>query len=178
MDLGGGDVPVAMTAGAVTVATPDGPFTVIAERAAVIASGWTDDSTLLFGLAGLREDAVRLEWVDAPSVAAEAVAAVAAFYAGDLDAPSRTPVRQRTGDFHRRVREALRATRPGDRLTYAELAARAGNPAAARAAAATCARNATALFVPCHRVLRTGGALGGFRYGLDVKRALLDREAR
>jgi methylated-DNA-[protein]-cysteine S-methyltransferase len=46
-----------------------------------------------------------------------------------------------------------------------------------RAAASICARNAPALFVPCHRVLRTGGALGGFAWGLDVKQRLLDREA-
>ena len=50
-------------------------------------------------------------------------------------------------------------------------------PSAVRAAASICARNAAALFVPCHRVLRTGGALGGFAWGLPVKQALLDREA-
>ena len=46
-----------------------------------------------------------------------------------------------------------------------------------RAAARDCARKAAALFVPCHRVIRTGGGLGGFRYGLEVKRWLLDHEA-
>ncbi|MFT4210561.1 MAG: MGMT family protein, partial [Microbacterium sp.] len=54
---------------------------------------------------------------------------------------------------------------------------RLGNPRAVRAAAAVCARNAPALFVPCHRVLRTGGALGGFAWGLPVKQSLLEREA-
>jgi methylated-DNA-[protein]-cysteine S-methyltransferase len=65
----------------------------------------------------------------------------------------------------------------GAPVTYAELAAKAGRPAAVRAAAGACGSNAAALFVPCHRVLRTGGALGGFRWGLDVKRWLLDHEA-
>ena len=50
-------------------------------------------------------------------------------------------------------------------------------PAAVRAAAGACARNAAALFVPCHRVLRTGGGLGGFRWGVEVKRWLLDHES-
>ena len=62
-------------------------------------------------------------------------------------------------------------------MTYSEFAALAGRPAAIRAAASACARNAAALFVPCHRVLRTGGALGGFRWGLDVKRWLLTHES-
>ena len=46
-----------------------------------------------------------------------------------------------------------------------------------RAAASSCARNAAALFVPCHRVLRSDGTLGGFRYGLEIKQSLLNREA-
>jgi methylated-DNA-[protein]-cysteine S-methyltransferase len=62
-------------------------------------------------------------------------------------------------------------------ITYTELAARAGRPAAVRAAAQACARNAAALFVPCHRVLRNDGTLGGFRWGLPVKRWLLNHEA-
>ena len=59
----------------------------------------------------------------------------------------------------------------------AEFATALGSPRAVRAAASICARNAPALFVPCHRVLRTGGGLGGFAWGTHVKRALLDREA-
>jgi methylated-DNA-[protein]-cysteine S-methyltransferase len=65
----------------------------------------------------------------------------------------------------------------GEPDTYAAFAARCGRPAAVRAAAGACARNAAALFVPCHRVLATGGGLGGFRWGTPVKRWLLDHEA-
>ena len=65
----------------------------------------------------------------------------------------------------------------GEPVSYTELAARTGNPAANRAAAQACARNAAALFVPCHRVIRTDGTLGGFRWGLPAKRWLLDHEA-
>jgi methylated-DNA-[protein]-cysteine S-methyltransferase len=72
----------------------------------------------------------------------------------------------------------LRTVEPGEPVTYTGYAALAGRPAAVRAAASACARNAAALFVPCHRVVRTGGGLGGFRWGTDVKRWLLDHEAR
>ena len=71
----------------------------------------------------------------------------------------------------------LREVKEGERLTYSEYAARAGRPAAVRAAAGACAMNAAALFVPCHRILRTDGTLGGFRYGLPIKESLLARES-
>jgi methylated-DNA-[protein]-cysteine S-methyltransferase len=65
----------------------------------------------------------------------------------------------------------------GEPVTYTGFADLAGRPAAVRAAAMACARNAAALFVPCHRVLRLDGSLGGFRWGIPVKRWLLDHEA-
>ena len=71
----------------------------------------------------------------------------------------------------------LRTVPAGEPVTYTEFAELAGRPAAVRAAAMACARNAAALFVPCHRVLRLDGSLGGFRWGLDVKRWLLAHEA-
>jgi methylated-DNA-[protein]-cysteine S-methyltransferase len=72
----------------------------------------------------------------------------------------------------------MRAIAPGSTATYAELAAAAGSPTAVRAAGSACARNLVAPFVPCHRVLRSGGTLGGYYYGLDAKRVLLAHEAR
>jgi len=71
----------------------------------------------------------------------------------------------------------LRRIAPGAPITYTELAARSGNARAVRAAASACARNAPALFVPCHRVVNTAGGLAGFAWGIPVKRALLAREA-
>jgi len=73
--------------------------------------------------------------------------------------------------------QALRAIPPGEPISYTELAARAGRPAAVRAAAQACARNPCALFVPCHRVVRADGSLGGYRWGLPVKRWLLRWES-
>ena len=71
----------------------------------------------------------------------------------------------------------LRCIEPGSPLTYAEFAARLGRPTAVRAAASVCAANAPALFVPCHRVLRADGTMGGFAWGTDIKASLLDRES-
>ena len=72
--------------------------------------------------------------------------------------------------------KALRAIPPGETRTYAEIAAAAGNPRAVRAAGSANARNNVAVLIPCHRVIRTGGDLGGYAYGLDIKRELLKRE--
>ncbi|MFV0624597.1 bifunctional DNA-binding transcriptional regulator/O6-methylguanine-DNA methyltransferase Ada [Sphingomonas sp. ac-8] len=79
--------------------------------------------------------------------------------------------------FRRRVWEALRAIPPGATASYAEIARRIGAPEAVRAVAGACAANAHAVAIPCHRVLRSDGALSGYRWGIARKRALLDREA-
>ena len=99
------------------------------------------------------------------------------FFAGDVSAIDGVAVRQRSGPFLQEAWEVLRTVPAGHPDTYAAFAARCGRPAAVRAAANACARNAAALFVPCHRVLGAGGGLGGFRWGTPVKRWLLDHEA-
>ncbi|GIJ00094.1 methylated-DNA-[protein]-cysteine S-methyltransferase [Sediminihabitans luteus] len=162
-----------------TLSTPDGPFTIVADAAgAVLASGWTDDVASLVALVHPSLRPTRVDEVadDAPAVR-PAVTAVRAYYAGDLDAPRAVAVTQVSGPFRAHAWEVLRDVRPGAPVTYTEYAGRAGRPAAVRAAAGACAMNAAALFVPCHRVLRTDGTLGGFRYGLEVKESLLAREA-
>ncbi|WP_249669281.1 methylated-DNA--[protein]-cysteine S-methyltransferase [Cellulomonas hominis] len=104
--------------------------------------------------------------------------AVARYADGDVAALDGVPVEQPGGPFQQRAWLAMRAIAPGGTVTYAELALAAGSPTAVRAAGSACARNLVAPFVPCHRVLRSGGALGGYYYGLDVKRALLAHESR
>jgi len=78
--------------------------------------------------------------------------------------------------FQWRVWEALRAIPYGMTATYSEIAARLGKPDAARAVARACATNPVSLVIPCHRVIREDGSLGGYRWGLDRKQALLDKE--
>jgi AraC family transcriptional regulator of adaptative response/methylated-DNA-[protein]-cysteine methyltransferase len=80
--------------------------------------------------------------------------------------------------FQRRVWEALRSIPSGETRTYREVARALGQPGATRAVARACATNPTAIMVPCHRVIRSDGSLGGYRWGLRRKKLLLDRERR
>jgi len=79
--------------------------------------------------------------------------------------------------FQWKVWEQLRAIPRGQTRTYREVAEALGRPTAARAVARACATNPVSLIVPCHRVVRGDGGLGGYRWGLHRKRALLDGEA-
>jgi AraC family transcriptional regulator of adaptative response/methylated-DNA-[protein]-cysteine methyltransferase len=79
--------------------------------------------------------------------------------------------------FQRRVWEALRRIPAGTMVTYAGLAAQLGQPRAARAVAQACGANGLAVAIPCHRVVGAQGALGGYRWGIERKKALLTREA-
>jgi AraC family transcriptional regulator of adaptative response/methylated-DNA-[protein]-cysteine methyltransferase len=80
--------------------------------------------------------------------------------------------------FQRRVWEALRSIPSGETRTYSEVARSIGQPSATRAVARACATNPTAVVVPCHRVIRSDGSLGGYRWGLQRKKLLLDEERR
>ena len=80
--------------------------------------------------------------------------------------------------FQRRVWQALQEIPAGSTASYSEIAGRIGSPKAVRAVAQACAANALAVAIPCHRVVRTDGGLSGYRWGVERKRALLEREAR
>jgi AraC family transcriptional regulator, regulatory protein of adaptative response / methylated-DNA-[protein]-cysteine methyltransferase len=78
--------------------------------------------------------------------------------------------------FQHRVWQALRAIPAGSTASYADIAQQIGQPKAVRAVARACAANPAAVIIPCHRVVRTNGALSGYAWGVERKRALLDRE--
>lgn len=78
--------------------------------------------------------------------------------------------------FQKKVWDALMKIPAGETRSYAELAAQLGTPRAARAVAGACARNKVAIVVPCHRVVRGDGSLGGYRWGLPLKQQVLQRE--
>jgi len=87
------------------------------------------------------------------------------------------PLDVRGTAFQQRVWQVLRAIPAGRRVTYAELAELAGVPRGARAVASACAANAIAVAIPCHRVVRNDGSISGYRWGVDRKAQLLNREA-
>ncbi len=160
-----------MTAIIQTVDTPDGAFTILVdEHQRVLASGWTGEPETILARLQSPPQALREGVTDA-------AASVTAYYAGDLGAIDAVEVAQTGTALQLAGWAALRRIAPGRPLSYAEFAAALGHPSAVRAAASICARNAPALFVPCHRVLRGDGTLGGFAWGVEVKRALLAREA-
>lgn len=158
-----------------TMSTPAGPLTVVMSRAdAVRAAGFTASADDLLSLIHprLREEA---EPADDIGTVGEAITA---YFEGDLTAIDEVPVEQETGGvFMAHAWKVMRDIKPGAPLTYSEFAELAGRPAAVRAAAAACAQNPVAFFTPCHRVLRRDGSLGGYRWGLPVKRWLLDHES-
>ena len=84
-------------------------------------------------------------------------------------------------DIHRtafqwKVLKAIQKIPPGETKTYSELAESIGTPSAVRAVAGACAKNPVSILIPCHRVLRKNGALGGYRWGLPLKQWLLEHE--
>lgn len=154
--------------------TPAGPLSVLASAdGAVRAAGFTADPQALLPLV---HPSLRAPLRERPDLG-PVTAAVASYLDGDLTAIDAVPVEQHTGGaFMAHAWTVLRDVKPGEPITYTGFAELAGRPVAVRAAAAACARNAAALFVPCHRVLRTDGTLGGYRWGLDVKKWLLGHE--
>jgi AraC family transcriptional regulator of adaptative response/methylated-DNA-[protein]-cysteine methyltransferase len=86
------------------------------------------------------------------------------------------PLDVRGTAFQQRVWQALREIPPGRTASYAEIAERIGQPKSVRAVAQACGANPLAVAIPCHRVVRRDGGLSGYRWGVERKRTLLQRE--
>lgn len=153
-----------------TIETPEAPLSVVQDGDVVVASGFCGLDELV---ERLPEGSGAVQRV-APT--GTVVAAVRAYVGGDSAALDEVEVRQPGGEFQQEVWRVMREIPGGETWSYAELATKAGRPTAARAAGTACARNLVAPFVPCHRVVRSDGSLGGYAFGLDVKRWLLSLE--
>ena len=143
----------------ITIDTPIGPFSMTGNGYAVTEAR--------FGDAFLPDG----------EVPADAVKAVESYFDGDFAALDPIPVQQSGTAYLEHCWDVLRTLR--EPVTYTEFARLTGKPpTAVRAAAQGCARNHVALFVPCHRVLRSDGSLGGYRWGLHIKEYLLQHERK
>ncbi len=159
-----------------TVDTKFGPFSaVVGADGTVLASGWTANLPDLLEVVAPELRPRDPEYTDDLGPVTEAVVR---YHDGELDAVDGIAVRQRSGEFLEHAWNVLRKVPPGEPVSYREFATLAGRSGAIRAAGSACARNAAALFVPCHRVLRSDGTLGGFRWGTGLKEQLLDHELR
>ena len=98
------------------------------------------------------------------------------YFDGDLSAINGIKVRQPGATFSQAAWKVMRKVPAGKTLSYSDLAHRAGSPDAVRAAGSACAKNLIAPIIPCHRIVKTGGALGNYGYGLEVKEWLLRHE--
>lgn len=161
-----------MNLSAAQVSTPVGPLTVVVDDDMVMrAMGFAEDPAVLTRRLPAAPPRLRADLGEV-SVAARA------YVDGDLTAWDALPVAQPGGPFLQEAWRRMRAVPAGQTVTYTELAALSGRPDAIRAAAMACARNQVAPVIPCHRVLRKDGTLGGYYWGLPVKQWLLAHEAK
>lgn len=158
-----------MTVYATTLSTPVGDLALLVRDDALVAAGFTSVADQFGRLA---TDEELRETADLGQFSA----ALRAYFDGDLTAMDVLPVDQPGGAFRQAAWKVMREVPPGEVISYAELASRAGNANAVRAAGSACAQNRVAPIVPCHRIVRTGGSLGGYYYGLSVKNWLLRHE--
>jgi methylated-DNA-[protein]-cysteine S-methyltransferase len=159
-----------MTLDATTLTTPTGSLSVIARDGVVVAAG--------FGSVG--EMAARVD-EGAPTMRHDLgpiSRALSAYFDGDIGAMDELAIEQPGGDFFQAAWKVMREVPAGETITYTELAERVGRPRAVRAAGSACARNRIAPIIPCHRILRADGNVGGYYYGLPAKRWLLEHERR
>ena len=153
--------------------TPIGTLNLIAHEDVLLAANL---STMSAAKASLDEDdrCVGFKEVKSIPIISELITD---YFDGDVTALDSIKVRQPGAPFSQAAWKAMRRVKAGKTMSYADLADRAGSPAAIRAAGSACAKNAIVLVVPCHRIVKTGGALGNYAYGLNKKEWLLRFEA-
>jgi len=148
--------------------TPIGKLTILTEADTLVACGFLSVYKLIQG--SLDAEIKR-------SVKPNHITAlIREYFEGDLSAINGIKVKQPGGEFSQTAWRTMRKVRVGNVISYAELANKAGSPKAVRAAGSACAKNRVAIVVPCHRIVKTGGGLGNYAYGLKAKEWLLSHE--
>jgi methylated-DNA-[protein]-cysteine S-methyltransferase len=155
-----------------TLKTPVGALSLISREHILIAAGFTSQDELLSSISN-QDRQLESKKVNQIPIISDLVSD---YFDGDLRALDGIKVDQEGEKFSQSAWRVMRKISPGKTLTYADLAKRAGSEDAVRAAGSACARNLIALVVPCHRIVKTGGALGNYAYGLKYKQWLLSHE--
>lgn len=156
----------------ITCDTPDGEFNIIFDEYGVALASGFDSAEKLKQKLSLAKESIKLTTVNEHPYKQ----AVRAYYLGDKTALSGILRRHSGTDFQRLVWGVLSDIPYGKTISYKELADLAGSPRGVRAAGTACGKNKLVLLIPCHRVLRSDGAVGDYLYGAEIKESLLRRE--
>ena len=155
-----------------TLKTPVGTLYLISHEQVLLAAGFKSLNDLI---ARLSEEDSALEVKNVKEIA-KISELISDYFDGDLNAINSIEVRQPGAKFSQNVWKSLRKIPAGKTWSYAELAKKSGSPDAVRAAGTACGSNLIAPIIPCHRVVKSGGALGNYGYGVKVKEWLLRHE--
>lgn len=152
--------------------TPIGLLYLIADQQILLAAGFTGFEDLIPRLSP--EDSIReIKSVTEIPVISELISD---YFNGDTSALNSIKVRQPGAPFYQSVWKEMRKVPVGKTWSYSDLAKRAGSASAVRAVGSACSSNLIAAIVPCHRIVKSGGSLGNYAYGVEVKEWLLKHE--
>ena len=161
-----------MTLFITTSKTPIGNLNLIADEHVLLGANLSNISALKAGLDAA--DQIReIKVVKSIPIISDLISD---YFDGDISAINGISVRQPGATFSQAAWKVMRKVKAGAVISYADLADRAGSAAAVRAAGSACAKNAIMLVVPCHRIVKSGGALGNYAYGVNKKEWLLRHE--
>jgi len=155
-----------------STSTPVGTLNLIADGELLLGANLSSIRALKAGLDSIYQGSDYKEVSKIPVVSD----LIADYFDGDLNAINGIKVSQPGGSFSQAAWRAMRRVRAGKVISYADLAKNSGSPKAVRAAGSACAKSAIMLVVPCHRIVKSGGALGNYAYGVNKKEWLLRHE--
>ena len=161
-----------MTLFITTSKTPIGNLNLIADEHVLLGANLSNISALKAGL-DVADQIREIKVVKSIPIISDLISD---YFDGDISAINGISVRQPGATFSQAAWKVMRKVKAGAVISYADLADRAGSAAAVRAAGSACAKNAIMLVVPCHRIVKSGGALGNYAYGVTKKEWLLRHE--
>ncbi len=161
-----------MTLFITTSKTPIGNLNLIADEHVLLGANLSNISALKAGL-DVADQIREIKVVKSIPIISDLISD---YFDGDISAINGISVRQPGATFSQAAWKVMRKVKAGAVISYADLADRAGSSAAVRAAGSACAKNGIMLVVPCHRIVKSGGALGNYAYGVNKKEWLLRHE--